>query len=227
MGVIDIDPVAIAGSRDVILYQSWALLQHAGDMLLKEGMNQWQQHVRVWSLSVQDPITEYDLPVDLEYFLNDSGWNNTSAIPIGPVSPQSWRALKARNLGGSTITLQYIIANDKIKFYYAPSDPQAVEIDYQSRSWVQDVTTAPPTYRDHIQADDDVVLYDPSLIINALKFWYRDAKGFDTTSVKDAYDEALANALGANRPVASYSIGRSGGMPYLGVNNLPDTGYGR
>lgn len=226
MGVLGLPvPSSASGSTESNVRQMWGLLSECGLEILDQ--YEWQIKTKTLTLTVQAPTLEYDLPSDLVSLVPTTGWNRTSRIPLqGPLDSQIWAVLQARNLGGSTFALQYVIENDKIKFYYAPSDPQTVTMEYTSRGWVRD-GSSPTTFRDFVQNDADVVLFPKRLMMKKLLLEWRKKKGFQTTDDQKDYDRALEDAKYNDRP--RRDLGTSGmvpSYPLLGAVNTPDTGFG-
>lgn len=217
--------VDIAGSLDSTTALLWHLLAEEGQKLLDEN-TEWQMLNRSYIFNTVPGQTDYPLPADFQHFLDDTGWNNTARIPlIGPLSSQTWRMLKARQLGGTTFQLQYIIENDTIKLYHSPSEAQELVIDYKGRGWVQDSVDS-TVYLDRPVRDADIVLYSPRLITAALHNRWRVEKGFDTIASQKEYDDALAIAKYNDRPKMVLSLNSKTRFPYIGYTNMPDTGYG-
>jgi len=221
-------PQSVAGATDAVSVQIWQLLTELGQELLDE--YQWQFRTRVFSVTTDPLIKTYDLPTDFDRFIDSTGWNNTARIPlIGPMTEQQWALLIARQLGGTTLRLQYRINQNKLELYYSPSQPNDLAMTYIGRGWVQDATD-PLKYKDTMEADGDICMYDPRLIVSMLRFRWRRAKGFDTTDLEQEFINALMNAKSKDTPGVDLPLsqGRNGPgqFPYLGYFNMPDTGYG-
>jgi S-adenosylmethionine:tRNA-ribosyltransferase-isomerase (queuine synthetase) len=131
--------------------------------------------------------------------------------------------LKARNLAGTTFTMLFRIEQNQITFYETPSTAQLIVFPYVTRSWVR---AANGDLRDNLQADDDVVLYDSQLFKAKLELDFRRDKGFDVTLQEQTYDDLLEVAIGRDTPGRTLSLAQRNTYPYLGVINIPDTGYG-
>lgn len=218
-------PVSVSGSSDPTTKLLWFLLGEVGEALLGAS-DEWQMLNRTYTINTTAGVTEYALPSDFENFIDDTGWNNTARLPlIGPMTSQQWRLLQARQLGGTTFRLQYIIENDKLVLYHAPSDSQELTIEYKGRGWVQD-SNDPAVYKDRPENDADIILYKPRLITAALKNRWRIEKGFDTLISQQEYDDALADAKYTDKPKSTLSLNGRAQFPYLGYGNMPDTGYG-
>jgi hypothetical protein len=191
-------PTTGASATDATTKQLWALLRECGQEVMDE--YEWQIINKTYEFNIQDPTLEYALPEDLQQFIDSASWNLTSRIPlIGPLTTQQWQLLQARQLGGTTLRLQFIIEAGVFKVYWAPSDAQEVSMSYQSRGWVQDATV-PTTYRDYPENDADIVLFDPRVMITKLLLEFRKKKGFSTVDDQAAYDKALKTAKYNDRP---------------------------
>lgn len=217
-------PASVAGSTEGIPVQMWELLTACGRELM-ENAHQWQIKNKTYTFTTTAALT-YAVPSDLVYFKDNTGWNLTARIPlIGPMTDQQWALLVARQLGGTTLYLQFRVADDNIEFYFVPSDPQNVSIEYNGRGWVQDESD-PLVFRDFVENDGDLILFPPLLMFKMLKLKWRDAKGFDTTKEQYDFDNFLNTVIGNDKPNPDLSIARVNRYPYLGLFNLPDTGYG-
>lgn len=75
-------------------------------------------------------------------------------------------------------------------------------------------------------AKDDVLWFDSELLKAALKLEFRSAKGFDTTKEQGDYDEAFADATGADGAAPVLSLNRRTEEPLLTLANVPPTGFG-
>lgn len=217
-------PTTVSEATDSTSKQIWALLTECGQDLIDE--YNWQFLTKAYQFNTTPGILEYDLPEDFQCFIDSTGWNNTARIPlIGPLTNQQWRLLQARQLGGTTLRMQYIIDTNKVIFYFVPDTPQTIAIDYCGRGWVRDGTT-PTVYKDVAESDADTVMFDSRLMISYLKYRWRQAKGFDTGADREAYEERLEQAKYNDKPKLDLSLSGQAGYPYLGYLNMPDTNFG-
>lgn len=219
----------VTNPSDKTAQQMWALLRTVGRRLLKPQMtHRWEVLKRTWVLDTDPLKVVYDLPTDFDSFEDLTGWNFTSRLPmLGPATDPQWQCLKARNLGSSTISVIYRQAGGKFEIYNTFSSPQNLQIVYTSRAWVQKAGTLPVQYADMPQADDDLVLFDPELMVCGLQFAFMTAKGFDTASISATYNTLLEAAVGSDTDAPVLQTSVSGGYPYLNAQfNVPDTGYG-
>lgn len=217
-------PVSYVGSTDALAIQVLELLTEGGRELATTG--NWQMFQRTWTFSTTPPTLNYDIPQDVRELLPSTGWNLTARVPlIGPISPQQWALLEARQLGGTTLYMQFVPEQDQLQFYFVPSDVQNISIKYVGRGWVRDDATS-TTYRDYIDNDNDIILYDSNLMQMMVKLKWRENKGFDTTRQQKNFDDYLAVVKAKDCVSPDLNISRQNRYPYLGMFNLPDTGYG-
>lgn len=214
-------PASVYASHDGNVTQMLSLLNDVGEELLTKG--DWQFLDREHTITTTTSLV-YDLPTDLSHYTADSQWNQSSKLPLtGPVTERNWQAIKARGLGGGTLTLYFRVTEDQIEFMHSPGEGKTITLPYKSRAWVR---AADNTLRDNIQAGDDVVLYDPVLIRAALTLAWVKRKGFDTKSAKEDFDLAMESAGTKNDPGQTLSLVPSSGVALLGTANVPITGYG-
>lgn len=224
MGSLGLPKVTdVASSNDATARQMWNLAIECGQDLLDA--HDWQILSKTFEITTTTAL-EYPLPSDFQRFVDETGWNNTSRIPLmGPIGDQQWRMLQARQLGGSTLALQYVIENDKVVLYYAPSPSQTLTMDYVSRGWIRDPSN-PNQFKDIPVTDADIVLYDPRLMISFLKHKWREAKGFDTNASGAEYMGILDNMKYNDKPARDLSLSGRSSYPLIGIGNVSDTGYG-
>jgi hypothetical protein len=219
-------PTTIAGSTDKRSQQFWQLATDCGQQLAMDSYK-WQVLNTDFTINTIIGEPRYALPDDFDGFVADSSWNYSTRLPvIGALQEFEWQMLKARLLAGTTFTALFRVADDYVEFYDTPSVSQTIVLPYTSRGWVQ--SAADPLIRkDNLEVDGDVVLYDPQLFKAKLKLAWYESKQFNTAKVQKAYDMALAAAKANDSPGRTLSLARGSDYPYLGVLNLPDTGYGQ
>lgn len=218
-------PTDIAGSTDKRTVQFWQLATDVGQRLTKIPYK-WQILTSEFTITTVVGVDTYDLPTDFDGFVQDSSWNRTTRLPVlGSLQQFEWQMLKARLLAGTTFTALFRVADDKVQFYQPPTSVQTIVLPYTSRGWVRDGVD-PLIRKDNLETNDDIVLFDPQLFKAALKLAWYESKQFDTTKVERQYQQALSAAQGTDSPSRTLSIGRAADYPYLGVMNIPDTGYG-
>lgn len=223
-------PTAAASNpNDKTATQMLAQLNFSGRRLIKpiDGFR-WQVLKRTWELVTVPGQTRYPMPEDWDSFEDLTGWNFTSRLPmLGPASDPQWQTLKARNLGSSTISVIYRSRNNEFEIYNTFPDPQQLRIDYASRGWVRATGAEPYTYKDSVTSDDDLILYDPELMVAATKLRFLTSKGFDTASSMSEFNLALEAAMNADIDAPILSVNVNDTYPLISTQfNAPDTGYG-
>jgi hypothetical protein len=213
-------PISVIGSSDKTATQLVALSKDVGQSLLTE--HDWQIMGGDFQITTNGGTT-YALPTDFDKFIPDAAWNYTTDNPaLGSLSEFEWQPIKARNLGGTTFAMLFRVSGDEVEFHEATTGQQII-LPYQTRGWVR---AANGTRRDAPQQNDDVVLYDPALFRAALRLAWLEAKEFNTTRAERTYRTALGAAKAKDSPGRTMRLIPSAQYPFLGVLNIPDTGYG-
>ena len=211
-----------SGSTDPTALQFWQLASEIGQQLLVE--NQWQFSSRDHTIVTSAGVSNYAIPQDWNAYIADSSWNRTNRLPaLGSLREYEWQMLKARNLSGTTFATLFRLEGGEVVFYEAPSSIQTIVLPYESRAWCESAAGTP---QDTLMADADKILYNPELYKVALERIWKEKKEFDTTKITERYNKLLSAYVGKDSPGRTLTLGRSGGYPYLGVLNIPDTGYG-
>lgn len=215
-------PPSVVGSADETANQMWELATDVGQQLCD--VHDWQWLQADHTITTVPGQTLYDLPTAFDGYTPDAQWNYTSRLPmLGALSEVEWQMIKARQLAGTTFTLLFRLANDKLELYDPPSTAQTLVLPYRSRGWV---VSATGTAKDNLSENDDVVMFDPQLFKMALKLAWFTAKEFDTTKLEMAVNRLISAAKAKDSPARTLSLGPGTGYPYLGALNIPDGGYG-
>ena len=211
-----VPPLTVVDSQDRTAIQMWALANQAGEKLLNEGT--WQMLTKEMTIVTDGVTVSYPLPEDFDNFAQDASWNRTTRLPaLGGLTEVEWQQLKARNLGGTTFAMLYQVVNDTVEFYDVGTTVQTIVLPYMGRGWAR---SAQNDLKDRLTANDDVILYDPSLFKAALKFEFMVAKGFDAQAAFQAYRSCLAAAQAKQAPARTLTLSRND-YPYISEVNLP------
>jgi hypothetical protein len=198
---------------------------------------QWQQLEKTANFVTAPGDTGiYDLPVDFGYMIDQTEWQKGApgaAYPLlGPASAQWWSYLQASAIYNVTIYAWFRVLVGKLNLWPQPP-PNGIPITYKytSRYWVQDGTSVPPllVYKDKVEQQSDVVLFEPILFVKALKQAFLIAKGFDTTKADIEMNNAMSGVGGRDRPAPALSLnGPRVFTPRLldSIVNVPETGIG-
>lgn len=216
------DPVA---SSDPVFVQLTKLLTNAGRELI--GMHTWERLVKSGTITTTS-ADKYDLPTDYGSFIDQTGWVPANKLPLGgPLSPQDYTYLRATNLASSTIYISFRPNQGQIWVLPAPP-PSGLSITYEylSRWWVAKAGTPTVLEQDSILRSDNVVLYEPILIVKFLKLRFLGAKGFDTTDATNQFNSVFMQWTGKDLTAPVLSMARMRVFPYLGWRNIPETNFG-
>lgn len=220
----------VFASVDPAFIQLRNILGTAGKELL--ALHQWNKFVKTHTITtVVPPDTgNYDLPADFAYMIDQTGWSPTqggAGLPLGgPLSEQDWTYLVNTNLAASTIYVSFKMAQGQ--FQVLPQPPPTgviLNFEYISRWWVAVAASTTGT-KEAPTASDDVILFEPILIIKFLKLRFLEAKGFDTTAAVSQFLTMFQAWTGKNVSAPVLNMARSRFFPYLGYRNIPETNYG-
>jgi hypothetical protein len=224
-------PNSIAtNTNDATSRQVWAQLRNQGRRFCKPvKTHRWQVLTRTWNLTTVPGQTLYLLPPDHDSFNDITAWNRTAAMPLsGPATGPQWACLKARSAGAATISVAYRTVENKFQLASDYSSPQQLAIEYTSRGWVRQVNSSydNPIYADAPTEDGDMVLFDPEMMVAAVQYGFMSAKGFDTTAISALLDKLIEAAIDTDSDAPVLQVVNTDAIPLLGVQNVPDSGYG-
>jgi hypothetical protein len=202
------------------------ILNIAGNALLK--LAPWSRFQNVKQINVTPGQSSYPLPEDFDSMIDETMWQpGTSFITgFGSTSPQLWEYFLNVPVVG-TLTIIYRERFGGIQVLPVPQSAFSFTFEYVSRGWVTDANQS-GTYRDNVAQASDIVLFDPLLIGRYLKMRFLEALGFDTQGAKDDFNlvfDSLASQ-DTSKMTLSAATGPSNGFNLLGVQNIPETGFG-
>lgn len=167
----------------------------------------------------------YDMPSDLEYFVQRTWWDNTYKWELlGPITAQEKQILKYGIIASGPRSKFYIRKN---KMYLNPMPTVTGSLfayDYFSNAWCESATG---DAQQLWTADTDIYKLDEDCFIEGIKWRFLRAKGLDYTQEKIDYDmdtQRVMSRDAGNRdlPIA----GGTYGARFLNDDNVPETGYG-
>lgn len=125
------------------------------------------------------------------YILNDIMWNRSLLRPVfGPLSPQEWQALKARNVTGPYT--QFRIRGTSVLFIPTPVAGNTIAFEWISRNWVTVLlggTSATWT------ADGDTGALDEEIMIEGLIWRWQAAKGLEYAESYNKYERLVVDQM--------------------------------
>jgi len=214
------DPYA---STDPNVQQLCEFMRQAGDDM--SGEHVWTHLTRIATFTTDGVTTSYALPADFYELVPQTLWNRSTRLPgMGPLSPQQIAVLQAR-LVNIVLNVTYNIAGGLLQFPIVPPSGSYIAFAYTSNYWVQSNGASSPD-KDGPTASSDVLLFDPDVLLAALKLRYCEEKGIgDVIAAKARYDEKLERYITRNDPGPVISLGRGTQNPVdrmLDGRNIPE-----
>jgi hypothetical protein len=225
-------PIEAVSSQDLMVQQMIALFNSAGNEMVLG--YPWEQLDKEFLFTTVEGQTEYDLPTDWDYFLFQTQWDRTNHWPLlGPKTAQEWQWLKG-GLLSSGPRIRYRVRNHKFEIFPTPSAqntpstdntgvfaPWTIAMEYISKWWLASATQE-NTYYDTAQADTDILLLDPWIMVKFLKLKYWEAKGLDTTAYSNDFLKTWEMRIGKNKGGPTLTLAPRARTMLIGINNIPD-----
>lgn len=167
--------------------------------------------------------SKYSFPSDFDRLIDRTDWDKSQHWEmIGPETPQQWQWLKSgyissgprvrfRPLGGYFQIWPLATSNDVLGF------------EYISKNWAM---SSIGVGQSSFLADTDTCIFPDRLMVAGLKLKYFEIKGFDTTAMARDYMSQLDIAKANDAGSPNLSMAPRLSTVLIGVNNLPDSGYG-
>ena len=217
-------PLEAAATREQQPAQMLGLLNAAGNELCR--MFEWQFLRKTARILLVAGQKEYALPPDFSKLLNQTLWEESNVFNvIGPVSNRAWAYLT------NSVTLApeycFVIKDRKFQFMPVPgadgSGTGNINYDYISEGWVQDGND-PNVFKSFITADADVLQFDFWLLVKFLKLKTWEAKGLDTTTLRDDFMRTFYDVTGQDKGAAVLMLTQR--FNVLPPPVAPETGFG-
>ena len=142
---------------------------------------------------------------------------------MGPSSPQQWQWLKSGYIStGPRIRFRRL--GGYIQLWPALSASEYLGYEYVSNLWANAATGAT---QNAFLADTDTCVYADRLIITLIKLKYLSAKGADTNSIGQEMNNIFALRTAEETGAPMLSMAPRLTEVLIGVNNIPDSGYGQ
>ena len=216
------------GSEDPTFIKLKTFLNIAGEELVEA--HPWEVLLKEHQIITTGTDTGvYTLPTDFSHIVNQTGWERSQRVPLGgPLTSADWAYLKGRDFAENSIYVSFRIAEGNFNVYPAPPTVGLdINFEYVSTGWVRSATAAPDyTYTDEVTQGDQVPIFNRTLISRYLKLKMLEATGFDTTKAQADFNQIFSFLTGSEKGAAVLNAGRGGAFPYLGIRNVPDTGFG-
>lgn len=211
--------ISIADIQDDQARQIVQIANRMGDWLCREF--DWQVLVNQHSFTTETGKLEYDLPADWMRSVHSTAWDSAKRLPMyGAMSPQTWAAYKALSIGAG-VELFYRVINGRMVLIAEPPENDQVQFEYISKYWV---VSSAGGYFDRITRDDDVLLFDDSLMLEGMLLRWRKTKGLPFE--ENDFARILMRCKGQDVPGRVINTGCVPGPRLINASNIPDSGYG-
>src|SRR5574343_1278822 len=127
-------PLEAVTSQDQTVQQLVALLNSAGtEMVIGYP---WEQLTKEYIITTVEGQSEYSLPSDWSYFLDQTQWDRTNHWPLlGPKTAQEWQWLKG-GLLSSGPRIRYRVVGGRIELFPTDSASSEIAMEYVSTNWL-------------------------------------------------------------------------------------------
>lgn len=224
---VDIPTQVFGNDSDDTAKLLFSSANNAGKWLAKR--HNWVDMVKEYTFSTVASQTDYDLPSDFKYIVNQTLWDRSNYEEIrGPLTPQEWQRYQSSVLADTITTwkkyrIRDVSGTKKFSIHPTPDAIESLVFEYQSSSWCE---SSVGTGRSAWGADSDVGVISEELIylearwrvLNRLGLSYQEEK----MEARREIDIAVAREAGAKKLYLSTTKD----IRLLGPENVPDTGYG-
>lgn len=200
-------PASVSGSSDPQIIQLMGLANEEGQDLSSrypwQGIRQESTFVTVATESQGSILTLAGS--DFRYILNDIMWNRSLLRPVfGPLGPQGWQALKARNVTGPFT--QFIMRANLVRFIPVPVAGNTIAFEWISRNWV---TVAAGGTSSTWTADADTGLVDEEIMVQGIIWRWKAAKGLSYGEDYNKYERLVVDQMGRDGGKSRLNLGGS------------------
>jgi hypothetical protein len=217
-GELGLLTTASVTASDTQTTQLLSLLNAAGNELVM--MYPWEQLTEEYTLNTVNGQEDYALPTDWAYFLDQTQWDRTNHWPLmGPKSAQEWQWLKGGLLSQGP-RLRYRVRVNRLYLFPTPGTTVwSLAMEYVRSTWVE---YGAGTYRDTVQSDADVPVFDPWLLVKFVKLKFFEAKGLNTEAVKSDFLLTLTSTTGKDKGAPILSLAPRVRSILIGPYSVPD-----
>lgn len=166
----------------------------------------------------------YDIPTDLEYYLDKTFWDNRYKWAlVGPITAQEKQILRY-GVVASGPRNKFYIRDNKMWIDPVPQQEQLIAYDYYTKNWCMSVDGTPQS---RWGADTDTYLLDEDCFIEGLKWRFLRAKGMDYAEEYNTYVDDVNRNISRDGGTQDLDLGGVGyAVQFLNGYNVPETGFG-
>lgn len=215
-------PSTVIGSADAQVRQLLGFAGEAGLALARAGDWEALKDEHTFVTVAQAEQSNTPVPTDLDRFIPDTFYNRTSQRKvIGPITSQLWQQMQARPASVAS----YICFRKRAGAFLMTPTPTAgdtIAYEYVSNLWVLSSANVGKTA---FSSDDDTIALDDELLIQSIRWRWKQAKGLEYGEDMLTYERNLQQALGNDGGAMALDIG--GGLQgETWRANLPEGSFG-
>lgn len=214
-------PTSVISSTDQQIRQLFGICLEEGKDLAARGFWQALTREKTFVTVAAETQTNTPIPTDFDRFVPETIWNRTSARQIiGPRSSRAWQADKARPAAALTY-LAFRVRDDAFLINPTPTAGETIAYEYITKNWV---VSSAGSGKVEPTSDDDLFELDTELMVQGIRWRWKQSKGLDYGEDFETYERNVAIALGEDGGAEDLDIGRN---PNVGrVANLPEGSFG-
>ena len=196
-------PATVFGNTDPDVMQILTLLEEEGnDLALRYNWSVLTQEASLSTAAseVQGSVTGL-MPNSYRYIINDTIWDRSTRLPIFPVDPADWQAIKATI--SSVQPYRYTLYDGYL--YVTPVPPAGLNWYwmYQSSAWILKADISRKRY---FEDDTDVMLLPDDLLLAGLRWRWLREKGLEYAELFATYEKMATQYMSTDRPRARLNM---------------------
>lgn len=166
--------------------------------------------------------TKYSMPTDYDRQIDRTHWDKTQHWEmLGPETAQQWEWLTSGYISSGP-RVRYRIFGATFQIWPPQGSQHYLGFEYVSNYWA---ATAAGTAKGSFTVDTDTCIFPDRLMVLGLKHRYYQSKGLGDVYRND-YEAELSLALSNDSGSPTLSMMPNISQILIGIENLPDTGYG-
>lgn len=208
----------ISGQDDQTGFQMHGLVNALGTQLVR--VHDWQFLEKTASFTGDGVKTAFDLPADYGRMVNQTQWADKNKRPMyGPMTPQGWSWVQFGIVSVGVYYRYRIIGN---QFHVFPTPPvgETFNFYYISKNWVYDPNT--DVYKDRVENEDDLTLFDEYLMVSGIKYKLWSAKGMNATELLSEFNYMLNAEKSQTQGAPVIALDSRWEYLYISGQNVPD-----
>ena len=169
------------------------------------------------------PLSTLFTDGDYERFITDTEWDRTNQRKVTIITPADWQFIQSGVFSFVGINRYGRVRGDSLLLDPDDSTGQTLVTEYISSFYAE---SSGGTRKATFTADDDIAVFDETLVKNGAKAYIKSEKGLPAEEDFDRYYDAAEKKLAQDRPRKIIRGGTDLNNSRFLVN-IPDTGVGQ